>query len=294
MKILSAVLLCAALAVTGTYADVKTVFPTMDGWEPEGDPVVYGADDLFEYINGSADLYLSYDFKEMASLSYFDDQGRGLTIDVFEHGNDANAFGIYSQERPSAMNAVDIGAQGYYDFGILNFYQGAHYVKVAGYDLEEFDEEMLTVVAKIVSANIGGKKDLPKALACFPSDAMVKNSSRYISKNVFGHGFLHSAFVAEYRSDGNTSRAFIIQADDGADADAMLESYLGYVEGKGAPVADNGGVLRFEDPATKSAGPVSLKKSGSYIWGMSTKSEPVGNAFISGVETNLKTAGLLE
>lgn len=295
MKILSVVFLCVALAVTGAYADVKTLFPTMDGWEPEGDPVVYGADDLFEYINGSADLYLSYDFKEMASLSYFDDQGRGLTIDVYEHGDDANAFGIYSQERPSPMNALDVGAQSYYDFGILNFCQGTYYVKVAGYDLEEFDEEMLTVVAKIVSANIGGKKELPKALACFPSDAMVKNSSRYIAQNVFGHGFLRSAFVAEYRSDRNTnSRAFIIQADDGADADKMLESYLDYVKGKGAAVADDDGIMRFEDPATRSTGAVSLKKSGSYIWGISTMSEPGGDAFISGVETNLKTAGLLK
>jgi hypothetical protein len=292
--LISTICVCLVAAVTG-QADVEKLFPTMDGWEPEGDPEVYAADNLFEYINGSADLYLTYDFQEMGTLSYFDDQGRGLTIDIYQHGNDANALAIYSQERPNPMNAVEIGAQGYYDFGVLNFCRGLYYVKIVGYDLDEFDEEMLTVLAKIISANIGGKKALPKALACFPTEAKVNGSERYVSENVFGHGFLHSAFVAEYRSDRRTnSRAFIIEAKDGTDADKMLEDYLNFVKEKGAAVAAENGIYRFEDPVSRSAGAVSLKKNGSYIWGISTGVETTAATFISGVENNLKTAGLIQ
>jgi hypothetical protein len=295
MRSLTVALLCLALFTTGADADIKALFPTMDGWEPEGEPMIYSADDLFEYIDGSADLYLMYSFKQLATLNYFDQQGRGLTIDVYEHASDANAFGIYSQERPTPLNEREIGAQAYYDYGVLNFCQGPYYVKIMGFDLEEFDEDMLTVVAKIVSANIGGKKELPRAMACFPSEAMVPNSQRYIAKNVFGHGFLHSAFVAQYRSDRNTNtRAFIIEGNDEADADKMLESYLGYVKEKGGAVSDNGGVYRFEDPASTTGAAISLKASGNYIWGIATSSEETGNAFVAGVEKNLKTMGLLE
>jgi len=295
MRSLTAAFLCLAMFATVGHADVKGLFPTMDGWEPEGDPGIYAADNLFEYIDGSADLYLMYNFKEMGTLSYFDHQGRGLTIDIYEHGSNANAFGIYSQERPSPMDKKEIGAQAYYDYGILNFCQGPYYVKVMGYDLDEFDEDMLTVVAKIVSAKIGGKKELPKAMACFPTEAIVPNSQRYIAKNVFGHGFLHSAFVAQYRSDrSTTTRAFIIEANDEADAGKMLESYLSFVREKGGAVSDNGGVYRFEDPASRSAGAVNLKSSGNYIWGISAKSEETGTAFVTGVESNLKAMGLLE
>jgi hypothetical protein len=267
----------------------------MDGWEPEGEPEIYSAENLFEYIDGSADLYLTYDFKEMGTLSYFDDQGRGLTIDIYQHGNDANAFGIYSQERPNPMNVVEIGAQAYYDYGVLNFCQGSYYVKVAGYDLEEFDEEMLTVVAKIVSVNIGGEKELPPALACFPAEAKVAGSERYVAKNVFGHGFLHSAFVTEYRSDRRTrTRAFIIAAEDGTDADKMLENYLNFVKEKGETVTDNGEFYRFQDPLSRSGGAVNLKKSGSYIWGINSDIDTTAASFVSGVEQNLKTAGLIQ
>jgi hypothetical protein len=193
------------------------------------------------------------------------------------------------------MNEVKIGAQAYYDYGILNFCQGPYYVKVAGFDLDSFDEDMLTVVGKIISANIGGNKELPKTIACLPEDAMVPNSQRYIAKNVLGHGFLHSAYVAEYRSDRSTNtRGFIIEGNDDADTDKMLESYLNFVKEKGVEVAEGDGVYRFEDPATRSTGAITLKRTGSYIWGISTKSETTGNAFISDVEANLKTTGLLK
>jgi hypothetical protein len=277
------------------HAEVEKLFPKMDGWEPEGEPMVYTADNLFEYINGSADLYLTYDFKEMGTLSYFDDQGRGITVDIYRHGDNRGSFGIYTQERPSPANLKDIGAEGYYDYGVLNFYRGPYYVKILGYDLESFDEDMLTVVAKIISANIGGEAEKPEVLSCFPTDAMVEGSVRYIARNLWGHGFLHSAFVARYRADNNTNTTgIIIEASDAADADKMLQSYLGLVTEKGGSVAEDNGVYRFDDPVSKTAGTLSLKKAGNYIWGLSAGSETTANAYIASVESNLKDKGLLQ
>ena len=287
--------MCLVLAASAGFAEVEAMFPDLPGWEPEGEPEIYDADNLFEYINGSAELYLTYDFKEMGTRSYFDEQGRGLTIDIYQHGDRNNAFGIYTQERPNPADFMEIGAQGYYDYGVLNFVRGAYYVKIAGYDLEEFDEEMLSAVGKIVSQRIGGKKDLPGALACFPKDALVKNSEKFIAANFLGHGFLHSAFVAQYRLDrGTTASGFVIAAKDAADADQMLESYLNFVKEKGVSPVEQNGTYRFEDPVARSMGTINLKKSGSYIWGLSTKAGSTADAYISAVETNLKTLKLID
>jgi hypothetical protein len=295
MFLILTVAACLALAVSAGFAEVESVFPDIPGWEPEGEPEVYAADNLFEYINGSAELYLTYDFKEMGTRSYFDDQGRGLTIDIYQHGDRNNAFGIYGQERPNPADFVEIGAQGYYDYGVLNFFRGAYYVKIAGYDLEEFDEEMLSAVAKIVSQRIGGTKDLPGTLACFPEDALVKNSEKFIAANFLGHGFLHSVFVAQYRSDRSTTASgFVIEAEDAADADQMLESYLNFVTEKGVSPVELNGIYRFDDPVSRSTSTINLKKSGSYIWGLSTKAESTADAYISAVETNLRTLKLID
>lgn len=289
------VVACLALAAFAAHAETKDLFPQMDGWEPEGDPEIYTADNLFEYINGSAEVYLTHDFRDMGMLNYFDDYGRTVLVEIYRFGDANNAFGMYSQERSQPVNLVEIGAEGYYDPGVLNFYQGDYYVKLQGYDLAEHDEAMLSIVGKIVSQNIGGKKELPAPLRCFPEDAKVANSERYVARNVFGHEFLHSAFVAEYRSDGNTTtRGFIIAAKDKAEADWMLDTYVKFVEEKGGTVEDNGGVLRFTDPVSRSAGTLSVKKSGNYIWGLSTNVESTGDAYVAGVEKNLKELKLID
>ena len=296
-RIFSALVICVCLVITAStgYADVKPLFPVMDGWEPEGDPELYGPEDLFEYINGSAEMFVDYNLLEMGTLNFFDDYGRNVLVEIYNQGDANNAFGMYSTEKPRPANLVEIGAEGYYDTGLLNFYRGSYYVKIQGFDLNKQDEAMLTIVAKIVSQNIGGKKRVPPVLDCFPPDAMVRNTERFVSKNVFGHGFLHSAFMVDYRSDNSqNTRGFIIVGNDAADADAMLAAYVKLVEDSGDTVADNSGVYRFTDPMSRTAGTMTVKKSGSYIWGLSTDNEETGAAYVTSVEQSLRAAGLFK
>ncbi len=296
-RIFSALVICVCLVMTVSAgrADVKPLFPVMDGWEPEGDPELYGPEDLFEYINGSAEMFVDYNLLEMGTLNFFDDYGRNVLVEIYNQGDANNAYGMYSTEKPRPANLVEIGAEGYYDTGLLNFYRGNYYVKIQGFDLNKQDEAMLTIVAKIVSQNIGGKKQVPVVLDCFPADAMVRNTERFVSKNVFGHGFLHSAFMVDYRSEtSQNTRGFIIVAKDAADADAMIAAYVKLVEDGGDAVVINNGVYRFTDPMSRTAGTMTLKKSFGYIWGMTTDNEETGAAFVSDVQRNLRSAGLFE
>jgi len=59
-------------------------------------------------------------------------------------------------------------------------------------------------------------------------------------------------------------------------------------------VADNSGVYRFTDPMSRTAGTMTVKKSGSYIWGMSTDNEEIGAAYVTSVEQSLRAAGLFK
>lgn len=295
-RVLTGAAVCVLLMVTAAagLADIKSLFPDMDGWEPEGDPTLYDTGDLFEYINGSADMYLDYNFRELGMLSYFDSYGRNVIVEVYDLGDPNSAYGMYSQEKPSPANVLEVGAEGYYDTGMLHFYRGNYYVKIQGFDLADQDEAMLTIVGKLISQKIGGRKAKPDELECFPTEAKVRNSERFVAKNVFGHGFLHSAFVTQYRSDGGgNTPGFIIVGNDDADADAMLAAYVKLVEDNGGTVQDANGVLRFTDPMSRTAGTMTVKKKGAYIWGLSTGVEETGAAFVTGVESNLRTKGLL-
>lgn len=58
---------------------------------------------LYDYINGGAELYLSYGLNGMTGCKY---NGEGLpqvTVEVYEMTSSENAFGVYTQSRYIAV-----------------------------------------------------------------------------------------------------------------------------------------------------------------------------------------------
>src|ERR1039457_3038690 len=93
---------------------------------PNGKAAVrfYSAD-LYQYMDGGADIYLKYGLVALAHREY---QGAGaeMTADVFDMGGPLQAFGIYSAERSPEYHFIPIGAEGYSSESTLNFLQGRY------------------------------------------------------------------------------------------------------------------------------------------------------------------------
>jgi len=272
----------------------KGTFPTITGWTPDGAPRTYSPDDLFEYINGAADVYLGYGFQELVSLNLDKDESKSLTIDMYRHDSNRNAFGIYSQEKPLEARFSDVGTQGYYEEGVLNFWMGHYYVKIAGFDLGEADKTLLEGLARDIAGYLEGEKGFPKPVGCLPDEAMIANSERYIARDFLAHGFLCCAFVAEYDMGASKSQVFIIEADDEGAAREMLKAYLEFVEAKGSEITQDDGVYRFQDPYQTSAGPLYLATGGKYIWGFFTDDPEVAAFYLKEVEGGLEHYGLID
>ena len=45
----------------------------LEGWKKDGEALSYTADNLWEYINGSAETFLMYEFEEVAAQHYLND-----------------------------------------------------------------------------------------------------------------------------------------------------------------------------------------------------------------------------
>jgi hypothetical protein len=273
---------------------MKELFPDLDGWSRDGDPESYFPESLFEYINGAADVYLSCEFEELATLSYDSKEKSSLTIDIYRHRDLRNAFGIYSQEKSKSADFVSIGTEGYHDEGVLNFFHGQYYVKIMGFYLGENDKQLLTTVAQEIAEKLEGDPLFPEALACLPEKDRVPHSERYLARDVLGYGFLHSAYTADYEAENARNQVFIFEADDEADARKMLDAYLKLAGKKSSELDMNKGNYRFVDPRRSSSGPVTLRHSGRYFWGLFSDDEAVADSFIAAIETNLKNAGLID
>jgi hypothetical protein len=273
--------------------DISSLFPDLDGWTKDGSPEIFYADNLWEYINGAADVYLNYDFQNVKTLTYDSSPKKSLTIDIYEHDTSRNAFGIYSQEKPLQGNWVAIGTQGYYDKGILNFYTGNYYVKLMGFYLGEEEKQFLHATAEELAGSLKGSKEAPKALTCFPDKAKISNSERFIAKDFLGRRILHSAFMADYDMDGEKKQIFIIETEDEGEAGSMLKQYLQQVVDKGIEISEENGIYRFTDPYFESSGMMNIKSKNKYIWGLFSDDASVYGFYIEEIEKNLKKSKLI-
>jgi hypothetical protein len=247
--------------------DMASVFPEISGMT-KGKPEMYTPDNLYEYINGAAEVFLSYDFRELAALTYEDPQKHSLTIDIYRHSDARNGFGIYSQEKPVKGDFLRIGAQGYYEKGVLNFFKGSYYVKMSGFDLGDKDKTVLGDVAKKIAQGLSGATHFPLPVTCFPGKGKVKDSEKFIAGNFLGHSFLHSAFVTEYEEKGEKFQIFLIQAADAVAAQKIRNDYFKFAKGKGIEISVHKTFFRFSDPYYRSSGKMNIESRGRYVFGL--------------------------
>ncbi len=248
-------------------ADFK--FPSVSGWKQAGDIQAFNPNTLYEYIDGGADLYLAYDFEELKVAEYQNSQKAAVTVEVYRHRTPVHAFGVYSQERVSGANFIDVGIQGYQENHALNFLSGNAYVKITSFDTGPEDQTILLTFAKAVAANLGDKGAFPSVLARFPGEGKVKNSEKFIARKFLGYPFLHSAFSADYDFSGRNFRLFIIEGKDQAECRDIVEKYLAQLGMADKTVAE--GQYTLSDAYH---GEVELHWRGARIWGILDLGDP--------------------
>jgi len=250
--------------VIGRIAEAKDLtFPEVTGWKQSEDVQTFVPKTLYEYIDGAADLYLTYDFEELNVSEYSNDKKGSVTVEIYRHKSPTLAFGVYSQERPSNPSLVSMGDQGYIDENLLNFLSGSYYVKINSYNTGAEDREILQSFAKKVLENLDEKGTLPPILSSFPAEGKNRNSEKFVAKNFLGYSFLHSAFTADYELSGKKFKLFLIETVDKNECKNMIQKYLQQIKSPEKEIKE--GRYTLSDPHH---GIVDLSWKGNFIWGV--------------------------
>ena len=70
---------------------------TLPGIQLAGKPEVYYGDDLFDLINGGAEIYFEYGFVKVASQNYSEMKGNtSLRVEIYEMTDPEAAYGIFA------------------------------------------------------------------------------------------------------------------------------------------------------------------------------------------------------
>jgi len=186
----------------------------------QGSPAMYSPESLYQYIDGGADLYVLYDFKALLHQE-FKSGAADLTADIYEMSNAEDAFGIYASERSPGYKFLAIGAEGYRDQGILNFFADHYYIKLSGSGANA--DSLLDQFARVLAVRIGGARTLPNLLEKLPREHRVAHSEQYVKKDPLGHGFLAPAYVVTYTQGKQESKLVVSVAGDAQAAKSRAE-----------------------------------------------------------------------
>jgi len=210
-------------------SDIGALLPppsTLGNWIVAEGPSEYSPENLWEYLNGGAPLYLSYGFRRLAHVRYqlSGDMLAGITLDVFDMGTELGAFGIYSSGRPPGAELRQWGAEGYRSGTVTAAWKGSYFVHVEADDDRPVLIEMLDGLVERMCHGISGGTSRPEILDPLPPGGLVALSERFVAEDLLGHSFLPGGVLATYEIDGREARLFVSELDsaEGA-AEAMTK-----------------------------------------------------------------------
>jgi len=279
------------LFISPAYSDevgsLQGLLPELESWTLVGSPQIYQPENLFEYINGAAESYISYGFKELIVAEYkIKDKDCDVILEIYDMGDDKNCFGIYSSERYPDSHFIPIGTQGYLEQGTLIFLTGRYYVKLVSFECGDEAGDYLRNFSEEISDKVPGEHRFPAEIELFPEQGLVKNSERFILSNFLGYDFLHSGFTADYHLGENEFSCFLIVGKDEPEAKQMLEKYMNAKKDQEAEETSYG--FHIKD---RYYGNILLARKGKYVFGVleiKDSFKDTGQKYLSEMISNVK------
>jgi hypothetical protein len=163
-------LLLFTLRLTGQ--DIRDLLPGPDdlpGWKLNQEPQIYEGDRLFELIDGGADIYIEYGFRQVVSSQFTDPSNNNILVEIYEMNDAAAAYGIFSITQQTVNWTEQFGNIAAVSADYIAFWKGKYYVNLSWSSRQHIDEPVLSRLAAIVSGNITDKGDYPGLLKGLPA-----------------------------------------------------------------------------------------------------------------------------
>jgi hypothetical protein len=205
-------------------------------WKLDGPVRWFGPENVFELIDGEAEMFFPYGFKALGAVDYIHaaSEGRSVAAQVYRMGSLLDAFGIYSNFRYPEADYLELGAEGFTDDYQTMFYQNRYFVRLTAYGDPQENRRDLAACARAISALLPSSKAAPAELDLLLGEAIVAHSQRYIAKSLLGYAFFPRGLEAQSMVDGKPLRVFVVTAAAPQAADEALGQYLEYLKNAGA------------------------------------------------------------
>ena len=206
-------LLCGALSGCGgpgsnSDASAMLLPDRIDDWVRQDPPTTYDRETIFDYIDGAGEVYRSYAFADVAVARYARPGGPEVTVEIFDMGNAADAYGVFSYAREQEEPGIGGGFER--KGSVLCFWQDRYYVCVAA-ERVAADDTSLEDIARELSRTLPPTSERPTLLDALPVGERIPLSERFFH--------LHQTLNYHYY----LARENVLEL--GTDTDAVLARY---------------------------------------------------------------------
>ena len=195
----------------------------IDNWKKSTDFAVYDSDNLYTYINGGAELYISFQFTNLLSQSYANEEDEEIQIDIFDMGSSQNAYGIFSHSRESVDDFIGASIESEYAGGLLTFWKGRYYVSILAYPETDPKRLLVQKLGQKISEQIQGPSVKPELVNLLPDEGLQPHRIKYFShhtwlnsyhffsnENLLNIDHQTEVVMATYQGDGSKPAVLIL------------------------------------------------------------------------------------
>jgi len=126
----------------------------LPGWELDVTPETAEGIQLYQLINGGAEIYMQAGFKRAILASYSDEKGKMINLEIFEMASPESARDIHRQKIGPNGKKVPVGVEAVLEDYYLNFHLGPFQITLSGYDAEQKTVQILLEMARMVVQRI--------------------------------------------------------------------------------------------------------------------------------------------
>ncbi len=214
----------------------KALPENIDGWKIFTDRT-YNNETLYNYIDGGAELFLSFGFTKVFNRIYSRDNQPDIMVDIFYMNTSYDAFGVFSFSSGKIEN--NFGQQSQESRGAIIFWKNNFYVSIISNIETEESKKAVIKIAKLIEESIAETGPLPAIIEYLPAELLDKESIRYFRHYVWlnAHYFISNenilnidqntqAVLSLYNEKNNKPVLLVIKYSTGREAAGAKEKFI--------------------------------------------------------------------
>jgi len=218
----------ASVGVAIPYSVGRALPDRAAAWTRSAQIQMYSPANLWEYIDGAAEQYLTYGVQDVATAKYTSTSGTVVGVDIYRMEDSVNAFGIYRQELSPKARPVAIGVEGRAGSNSLKFWSGSFYVKLTASPAGG-PQSGLEALAGAIAEGLGEPGGMPAQVKWFPAAGLVPDSLKFVPTDALGQSAFRNAFEAKYENPREPSTALVVPFESDQQAVAALARYEAFL-----------------------------------------------------------------